>query len=161
MNVNELIEENMNLVYYIVSRQYPTFLHDDDVIQSGMLGLVKAANTFDPNKGLFSTYAGRCIRNEINQEFIRRKPFSETISLDTKIGEEGTLQDILVGTEDVDYVDDEFYDSLTEEERTVMTLDVNGYTSGEIATTCGITVPKVQKIMRTIRFKWRNYENQD
>lgn len=161
MNVNELIEDNMNLVYYIISRQYPTFLHDDDVIQSGMLGLVKAANTFDPNKGLFSTYAGRCIRNEINQEFIRRKPFSNTVSLDTKISEEGTLQDVLVGTEDVDYVDDEFYDSLSEEERTVMSLDINGYTSGEIADACNITVQKVQKILRTIRIKWRKYENTD
>ena len=87
----------MNLVYHIISRQYPTFIHDEDVIQSGMLGLCKAAESFDPKKGLFSTYAGRCIRNEINQEFIKRKPFSQTVSLDTKISEEGTLQDVLVG----------------------------------------------------------------
>ena len=161
MTTNELIEENINLVYYIISRQYPTFLHDDDVIQSGMLGLCKAANTYDPNRGLFSTYAGRCIRNEINQEFIRRKPFSQTVSLDAKISEEGTLQDLLVGENDVDYVSDEFYDALTKEERTVMNLDLSGYTSGEISDICKLTIPKVQKILRTIRFKWRKYESTD
>lgn len=161
MTINELIEDNMNLVYWIISRQYPTFLHDDDVIQSGMLGLCKAANTFDPNKGVFSTYAGRCIRNEINQEFIKRKPFSQTVSLDTKIGEEGTLQDVLEGEKDVDYMSDEFYDALTDEERTIMNLNLHGYGSDAIADICKITVKKVQKILRTIKIKWRKYENQD
>ena len=80
MNKNELIEKNMNLVYFVISKYYPTFIHDEDIVQSGMLGLCKAADKWDESKSKFSTYAGRCIRNEINQEFIRRKPFSKVIS---------------------------------------------------------------------------------
>ena len=150
----------MNLVYHIISRQYPTFIHDEDVIQSGMLGLCKAAESFDPKKGLFSTYAGRCIRNEINQEFIKRKPFSQMVSLDTKISEEGTLQDVLVGEDDVAYIDD-FYDGLTNEEVKVIKLYNSGYISGEISELLNIPVEKVRKIMRIIKIKRGKYESQD
>ena len=116
MNRQQLIEDNMNLVYFIISREYPTYLQDEDIIQSGMLGLCKAANSWE-ERGLFSTYAGRCIRNEIRQEFVRRKPHSKLVSLEANVNDESTLGDLIVGEEDVVYLDDEqFYSQLTKEE---------------------------------------------
>ena len=158
MSKDDLITENMKLVYYIVSKDYPTFIRDEDIIQCGMLGLCKAAQNWDESKAKFSTYAGKCIRNEINQEFIRRKPHSKNLSLETKIGEEGTLADVLVGEDDVGYVDyDEFYTQLEPIEAKVLDLDTLGYDTDEIATQLGITVTKVQKTLRIIRLKWRRF----
>lgn len=159
-DVNKLIEDNMNLVYYIVSHQYPTFIRDEDVIQSGMEGLCKAANSYNPEKGLFSTYAGRCIRNEINREFIKRKPFSQTVSLDSHISEEGTLEDVLVGEDDVGYIED-FYDELTDDELEVITLYNRGYTSGEISEILNMTVDKVRKLLRVVKIKRGKYESKN
>ena len=69
MTNKELIADNLRLVYHIVHEHYPTFKNDEDIVQCGMVGLCKAANTWDANKGVFSTYACKCIRNEINKEF--------------------------------------------------------------------------------------------
>ena len=158
MTKDDLITENMKLVYYIVSKEYPTFIRDEDIIQSGMLGLCKAAQTWDESKAKFTTYAGKCIRNEINQEFIRRKPHSNNLSLETKIGEEGTLADVLVGEDEIGYIGyDEFYSQLEPIEAKVLDLDGFGYDTDEIATQLGITVTKVQKTLRIIRLKWRRF----
>lgn len=148
----------MNLVYYIISKDYPTFIGDEDLIQSGMLGLVKAADTWDEVKAKFSTYAYRCIRNEINQEFIRRKTHSNNISLETKVGEEGTLADILIGEDDVDYIDKiEFHEQLTPEELAVLLFVEQGYPNVEIANATGMSVQKVQKTKRIIGLKWSKF----
>jgi RNA polymerase sporulation-specific sigma factor len=153
-----LIEENMNLVYSIVSKEYPTYIHDEDIIQSGMLGLCKAAENWDERKSKFSTYAWRCIRNEINNEFISRKPHSQNISLETRIGEDGTLGDILPGDDDVGYVDDEtFCDQLTEEELRVFCANRLGLTTEEVADRYGWSMQKVQKLSRLIRIKWKRF----
>ena len=148
----------MKLVYYIVSKDYPTFIRDEDIIQCGMLGLCKAAQSWDESKAKFSTYAGKCIRNEINQEFIRRKPHSKNISLETKVGEEGTLADVLVGEDDIGFIDyDDFYEQLTAEERTVLEWDNYGYDTAQIAERLGLSATKVQKILRIITLKWRRF----
>ena len=70
---NNLVEDNLNLVYYIVSHNFPTYLKDEDVIQAGMEGLCKAAKTYNSDKGKFSTFAGVCIRRHIYKELNRRK----------------------------------------------------------------------------------------
>lgn len=75
----EFIEQNMNLVYYIIHKYYPAFSKDEDVIQSGMLGLCKASLHYDERKGKFSTYAGATIKNEIVNEL---KGKSNAFSLD-------------------------------------------------------------------------------
>ena len=155
-----LVESNMNLVYYIISKYYPTYLYDEDIVQSGMLGLCKAAERFDDTKGKFSTFAGRCIRNEINQEFIRRKPEQKTISLETKSSEDTTLEGLLVGSSDVDYMDESFYHYLNKDEQKVLTMSDLGYSTSEMAHVMNINVSKVQKILRTIRYKWLEFERE-
>ena len=157
-NRQRLIEDNINLVYSLVSKEYPTYLHDDDIIQSGMLGLCKAAERWDETKSKFSTYAWKCIRNEINQEFINRKPHSKNISLGTKVGEDGTLEDVLVGDEDVDFVDTAtFCETLSNEELNIFNADQEGLTTEEISTKFRLSIGRVQKTLRIIKIKWRNF----
>lgn len=60
------IINNMNLVHYIVHKHFPQYTANQDVIQNGYIGLIKAVDSFDESMGnTFSTYATRCIFNEI------------------------------------------------------------------------------------------------
>ena len=86
---NELVEKNMGLVYYIArSFQKSTTggIEYDDLVQEGMVGLVKAARTFDESRGfLFSTYAGNCIQKEILAYMKRQRKHKRSISINQDI----------------------------------------------------------------------------
>lgn len=66
MNADRLVEDNLNLVPYMVNRIQQVHFSDEDMKGFGYLGLVKAAQTYDPGRKVkFSTYACTCIRQEI------------------------------------------------------------------------------------------------
>ena len=158
MTIQQLIEDNMKLVTYIINKYYPTFLSDEDIFQCGMLGLCKAANTWDETKSVFSTYAVKCIRNEIRCEFRRRKKHKGVLSLDYEYNndsdEEITLKDTLVGTTDVDFVDTQFiYEQLTPTEREIFEYKRWGMTTEEIANQLGCSHQNVSKHIRRIKSK--------
>ena len=79
---DKLITENIPLVYHIIYHDYPSLSKDEDIIQCGMLGLVKAAKGFDENKGSFSNYARQYIHGEIKKELRKRNNDKVTISLE-------------------------------------------------------------------------------
>lgn len=87
--INILIEHNTRLVIHKVSTQF-CFVdcEKSELVSVGMFGLVKAANTFDPTRNIeFSTYAGKCIDNEILMFLRKLKSFrKKNISLETPIG---------------------------------------------------------------------------
>lgn len=144
VNRQQLIEDNINLVYFVVHTYYPTFANDEDIIQCGMLGLCLAADAWDAEQGAFSTFATRCISNQIIKEFRARKKHNGVLSLDYEYkdgdGEGATLADITIGTPDVDWADiDGLYDILTEKERTIIDLRRNGVTQREIADRIGMS----------------------
>lgn len=73
---NELIEHNLRLVAHIIKKYYSNSVQQDDLISIGTIGLIKAVNTFDPDKGTrLATYAARCIENAILSQasFMRSK----------------------------------------------------------------------------------------
>lgn len=158
MRNQKLIDENIELVYYIVHKHYPTFVDDEDIIQCGMLGLCKAANTWDENKSTFSTYAGKCIRNEINYEFRNRKKHQGVLSLDYEYSndsdEDITLKDTVVGQDDVDYVDATFvYQNLNPLECEIVDCKRKGMTTIEIANQLGCSKKTVATKIRKIKSK--------
>ena len=81
MDLDELITQNMPFVYYLIHKYYPGYAKDEDIIQCGMLGLVKACQKYDPDKGKLSTYADKFIRHEINVELRDREKHKNVISL--------------------------------------------------------------------------------
>ena len=109
------ILENMKLVYYLI-QQLPHVNPNnyDDLVQIGRIGLIKAVSTFDPDKGIkFSTYAGKCINNEIYMEFRKERSDNRNTSLNEVLstnekGNEIKLGDILGTQEDLE---DEIYDN--------------------------------------------------
>jgi RNA polymerase sporulation-specific sigma factor len=63
---NILIEHNLRLVAHIIKKFDSTGEDPDDLISIGTIGLIKAINTFNSEKGTkLATYAARCIENEI------------------------------------------------------------------------------------------------
>jgi DNA-directed RNA polymerase len=149
----KLIEDNMNLVYALVSREYPTYLRDEDIIQCGMLGLCQAAEKWDENKGKFSAFAWFCIRNEILKEFRRRAKHQGVLSLDYETvtdGVRGSLGDTIVGDEDVLYIDDCEH-QLNPLQKQILGLLKKGLPAKDIAKQLGCTRQNVQWTQRKIR----------
>lgn len=149
-----LIEDNMNLVYSLISKEYPTYVYDEDIVQCGMLGLCKAAEKWDESKSQFSTFAWYCIRNEIIKEFKERSKHNGVLSLDYEMNDDeggrSTFGDCVIGEEDVLYIDVNV-DSITERERQVFDLYQTGLSQVEVATKLGVTKQYVWKVMRKIR----------
>jgi len=76
---NKLIEHNMRLVAYIVKQFGEREEKNADLFSIGMIGLIKAIDTFKPNIGAkISTYASTCIRNEILMYYRKDHSKSET-----------------------------------------------------------------------------------
>jgi len=79
---NVLVERNMRLVVYIVKKYFSNCEDQDDLISIGTLGLIKAVDTFDAEKGArFATYASKCLQNEILMHFRSQKRSAGNISL--------------------------------------------------------------------------------
>ncbi len=96
-----LIERNLRLVAHVIKKYYSAEADTDELISVGTVGLIKAVNSFDPVKGVkLSTYAARCIDNEILMFFRNKKKTSMDISFDDPIetdseGNPLTLMDII------------------------------------------------------------------
>ena len=102
---NELIEHNLRLVAHIIKKYYANSNDQDDLISIGTIGLIKAVNTFDSSKGIrLSSYAARCIENEVLMFFRSSKKSAQDISMNEPIdtdkdGNALTLMDVMA-TED-------------------------------------------------------------
>lgn len=100
-----LIEHNLRLVVYIAKKFDNTGVGVEDLISIGTIGLIKAINTFNPQKNIkLATYASRCIENEILMYLRRNNKTKLEVSIDEPLnvdwdGNELLLSDIL-GTEE-------------------------------------------------------------
>ena len=100
---NILIERNLRLVAHVVKKYQGSDVDQDDLISIGTIGLMKAISTFDATKtARLSTYAARCIDNELLMMFRARKKHSREISLyepigTDKEGNEISLLDVIEG----------------------------------------------------------------
>ena len=96
----KLIRHNLRLVAHIVKKYYALPGDQEDLVSIGTIGLMKAVDTFDATrKARFSTYASRCIENEIRMQFRRDRKTGQTISLQESLEADGdsalTLADVL------------------------------------------------------------------
>lgn len=81
-----LIEHNLRLVAHIVKKYYVTGSDQDDLISIGTIGLIKAVDTFDQGKGIrLSSYASKCIENEILMSFRTGKKTAQDVSINEPI----------------------------------------------------------------------------
>ncbi len=104
-----LIEHNLRLVVYIARKFENTGINVEDLISIGTIGLIKAINTFRPDRNIkLATYASRCIENEILMYLRKNQNVKTEISIDEPLnvdwdGNELLLSDILGTDNDVTY----------------------------------------------------------
>lgn len=171
-----LIEHNLRLVVYISRRFESTGINLEDLISIGTIGLIKAVNTFRPEKNIkLATYASRCIENEILMYIRKISSHKGDISLDEPIntdwdGNELLLGDVL-GTEpdavsrpmedDVDLrLLSEALGQLPEKEKTIVTLryGIGGQrekTQKEVADLLGISQSYISRLEKRIILRLR------
>ena len=106
-----LITHNLRLVVYISKKFESSFASVEDLISIGTIGLIKAVNTFCPERNIkLATYASRCIENEILMYLRKSTQLKHEISIDDPLnvdwdGNELLLSDILGTEEDTIYKD--------------------------------------------------------
>ncbi len=103
----KLIRHNLRLVAHIIKKYYSNESENEELISVGTVGLIKAINTFNPEKCVrLATYASRCIENEILMYFRNQKKNSLDISFDEPIetdaeGNPLTLIDIIATDDNI------------------------------------------------------------
>ena len=168
---NILIERNLRLVVYIARKFEPTGVNVEDLISIGSIGLIKAINTFIPDKNIkLATYASRCIENEILMHLRRTNKQKSEVSIDEPLnvdwdGNELMLSDILGSEEDVvyKYMDEEVdrqmlsdaISKLSLRERRIMALrfGLGGekeFTQKEVADMMGISQSYISRLEKRI-----------
>ena len=170
---SELIEHNLRLVVYIAKKFDNTSVGVEDLISIGTIGLIKAINTFNPEKNIkLATYASRCIENEILMYLRRNNKTKMEVSIDEPLnvdwdGNELLLSDILGTDEDVIYrgIESEVERSLlgkaigklTKREQTIVRLrfginmpDGREKTQKEVADLLGISQSYISRLEKRI-----------
>ena len=166
-----LIERNLRLVVYIARKFENTGVGVEDLVSIGTIGLIKAVNTFDPEKKIkLATYASRCIENEILMYLRRNNRTKTEISFDEPLnidwdGNELLLSDILGTDNDIiyRYLEDEIdkqlleiaLRKLSEREKRIMELrfglnDGVEKTQKEVADMLGISQSYISRLEKRI-----------
>lgn len=165
---NILIERNLRLVAHIAKKYCSSNVDQDDLISIGTIGLIKGINSFKIDKGSrLSTYASRCIENEILMHLRATKKLNAEIYLNEPIGKDKddnvvTLEEVLENNERniEDEVDvkikikllyEKMKSLLKDRERTILELrfGLDGHkpkTQNEIAKMMGISRSYVSRI---------------
>ena len=181
---NTLIERNLRLVAHIVKKYTITEKEVEDLISIGTIGLIKAIDTFDPEKGIkLATYAARCIENELLMWYRSQRKQSKEVYLNDSIGADREGNEIslidIIETEDEDVAERMEREErvvrvrqlinkcLTEREIQIICLRYGLNASGrevtqrEIATMYGISRSYVSRIEKKALQKLRNsYESE-
>ncbi len=171
-----LIEHNLRLVVYIAKKFDNTGVGVEDLISIGTIGLIKAINTFNPDKNIkLATYASRCIENEILMYLRRNNKTKLEVSIDEPLnvdwdGNELLLSDILGTEEDVIYRDIETdverrllkgaIEKLSGRERMIIelrfglnSLDGEEKTQKEVADMLGISQSYISRLEKKIMIR--------
>ena len=113
---NLLVEHNLRLVAHIIKKYYQNAGSQEDLVSIGTIGLIKAIDTYDINKNIkLSSYASRCIENEILMHFRNLRKSAQDVSLNDAIdtdkdGNPLTLMDIIADDSDFDAdIDDKLH----------------------------------------------------
>ncbi len=180
----KLIEHNLRLVAHIAKKYTSKEQELEELISIGSIGLIKAINSFSSDKGFkISTYASRCIENEILMNIRAGKKQQAEVSINTIIGTDKDGNDMELGdildAEEKDAIEtiynkvitkqmiDYVKTKLPEREKTIMNLryGIDGSipkTQQEIADMLGISRSYVSRIETKIQNKLRKfvkYEN--
>ncbi|MBQ7373764.1 MAG: sigma-70 family RNA polymerase sigma factor [Clostridia bacterium] len=161
LNAFERISERYKWLVKSVCRSY--FLtggDDDDLLQEGFLGLLKAVNTYDESKNTaFKTFAYTCISSNVKTAVRKdcnnsNKALNESVSL-TAISflETENLEDVIIEKEGKEETENEIKNLLSQLEYKIFRLWLGGHSYGEISEITGKTDKAVDNAIQRIKKK--------
>lgn len=162
----QLLLNNTGIVGFVLKKMSLNPL-DEDLFSTGMIGVVKAINTFDVDKNIkFVTYAETVVRNEILMILKKKKiipsfSFDETCNLDN--GDEACYADIIADTKRFEEeviakaTVRKILEHLNENEKKIIQLKIEGKNQTQIAEICGISQSQVSRVIRKIYKKCRKF----
>lgn len=159
----QVVLNNVRLVSFALKSLKQNIL-DEDLFATGVVGLCRAVNGFDESKGIkFNTYAFWAIRNEILTTF-RKKRIIPAFSLDEPCeldnGESVNFFEIIADSKRfddeviVDMQMKQMLSTLSDREKEIISLSMDGKTQREIADICGVSKSQVSRIIKSIYKKW-------
>ena len=171
----KLILDNQKLVYFIYGKLEEcdvTRLNKDDIISEGMIGLLKAAKTFNPSRGVrFSTYAYFCILNEMKM-YLRKLNyiFKHEMSIWTPIGRDDNGNELFIAdvVTDTKPTSEQLYAKIQLEEimarqqpidQKILNAVMQGYTQNEIAGMCNMQQASVSRRIRKLGNRYLHTQN--
>ena len=164
---NKLVEHNLRLVAHIIKKYYTQTEETDDLISIGTIGLIKGINTYRRDRGVrLTSYASRCIENEILMFFRSRRKCAGELSLSDAIeteddggglslldvvSEEQDLSERICARELCAQLRREMERTLDERERRILTLrygldGAQTHTQRETAELCAISRSYVSRL---------------
>lgn len=170
----ERIIANKNLVYHLL-KNYSIRPDDyDDIVQIGMIGLMKAVDTFDESRNFkFTTYAGRVIHNEIRMYFRKSKKYTKDISMNTVVGEgknaeelilEDTIQDNTLAVSEkieqqeyIEYVIDIILSQFSRRDTIIFLYQMSGMKQREIAERLQLSRTYISRIISRVQNYLKQY----
>ena len=174
---NKLIVHNLRLVVYIAKKFESSNVPVDDLISIGTIGLIKAVNTFSPERSIkLATYASRCIENEILMYLRKIANKKNEVSIEEPLntdwdGNELLLCDVLGSDPDIVNRDLEnelerdlllqAVDRLNEREKLIMEMrfglnNKKALTQKEVADLLGISQSYISRLEKKIIKRLRN-----
>lgn len=161
---DDLIVNNMKLVYFIINRYYTKFMNDEDVKQEGMVALINAADKWDPSKSRFSTYASVCILHHIGKYLEHEGKQVKTVSLDEFFttdddGNQASLMDVIPGDDAISIAYSlfaDFYDSLSDYDKKLLELSMY-MSQEEVGKELGVNRLKIGRRKSELKQLWQEY----
>ena len=174
---NKLIVHNLRLVVYIAKKFENSGVPIDDLISIGTIGLIKAVNTFSPERSIkLATYASRCIENEILMYLRKTSNMKNEVSIEEPLntdwdGNELLLCDILGSEADIVNKDIEqelekklllqAVDKLNSREKLIMEMrfglnSKKEFTQKQVADELGISQSYISRLEKKIIKRLRN-----
>lgn len=162
MTPEERYLSNEKLVYDMLKKYFPIYQHNEDMQQEARIGLWKACMSFQDDYGIaFSSYAYRCMRNEVLMALRKENKIISIVSLNQLIDSEDSnivLEDVLTGDLDVDWVDWEaFCKKLTPLEKDICELRLLGFNQHGIAERLDYTQSYISRALKNVREKFDYY----
>ncbi len=171
----DLVVNNHKLVYYLVQKLGIPPSDYDDMVSIGTIGLCKAAAKFDANRQTkFSTYASRCIHNEIFMYFRKNKkqilslddPFSTNAESNAgTLGEllfdpissdfEKQVENTIIITQSLSYI----LNCLSYKETIILLLSIANVKQKEIAHVVGVAQSYISRLAKKLYSKVKNHQH--
>lgn len=159
-DIDKMVQENMNLVYFAINKYYQQYRGDEDIVQIGRIALWQACLKWTPDKCEFSSYAVSAIRRAVQHEWVRRTALKRTAdatacSLEAPVGpnvdEDLNYYRVIPSVDDVDYLDlDPILMVLDAKRERVLRLLMAGYKANEIAEMTGCSETRVNQFRKDI-----------